>query len=150
MKKQVSEIDVLAFELFQTFARVEYSLKASGFHNGDGKAEASWDKFANSIDGKLEADPKSRDAVAYMQASPPKKQMIVSGLLEWQPVSPNPNLTKELLLCVRRVRNNLFHGGKFNGHWFAPDRSEELLKHSLSILESCLRASTDLNDAYNN
>ena len=54
------DIDEIAIELFRRFARMEYALKAAGFHNGEGKAEANWDKFAVSIRGRLEIDPRTR------------------------------------------------------------------------------------------
>ena len=91
-----------------------------------------------------------KDAVTYILEHPPKKQMIANGLLEWDPAEPDTDLCSDLaLIYVRRVRNNLFHGGKFNGHWFAPDRSEALLRHSLTILRACLAASDELSQAYN-
>lgn len=148
MSTSADLLDDIAIELFRRFARMEYALKAAGFHNGDGKAEANWDKFGCEIKGKLEADPEITDAVDYMTKSPPKKQIVHNGQLEWESPTPNASKTHELLLCVRRVRNNLFHGGKFNGHWFAPERSEELLRHSLKILDACLRASPKLNEAF--
>ena len=33
------ELNLLAIELFQTFARFEYALKAAGFDHGDGDAK---------------------------------------------------------------------------------------------------------------
>jgi hypothetical protein len=129
-------IEELAHELFRTFARVEYALKAAGFHCGEGDAKANWNSFAQSVRGVLENDSDIADAVAYMTASPPKKQVVRNGRLEWANPPVDGNKTHELLLCVRRVRNNLFHGGKFNGNWFAPERSAALLLHSLSILRA--------------
>lgn len=65
-------------------------------------------------------------------------------------VAPNTDLRSDLvLLYVRRIRNNLFHGGKFNGHWFEPKRSEELLRHSLTILRGCLAASKEVRGTFN-
>lgn len=55
-----------------------------------------------------------------------------------------------MLLYVRRVRNNLFHGGKFNGRRFAPERSELLLRHSLTIHRACIDASEDVHQAFHN
>ena len=55
-----------------------------------------------------------------------------------------------ILLYVRRVRNNLFHGGKFNEHWFAPERSQKLLESSLIILYHCLDLSAPVKEAYDN
>lgn len=75
-------------------------------------------------------------------------QVVRDGLLKWEVAAPDASDTHELLLCVRRVRNNLFHGGKFNEHWFEPERSVPLLRHSLSILDACLRSSQQLNEAF--
>ena len=81
---------------------------------------------------------------------PPKKQIVVDGRLSWNLAPPNTDLRSDLVLIyVRRVRNNLFHGGKVNGHWFAPEGSEALLRHSLTVLHACLAASNELNQAYN-
>ena len=145
-----SELDKLAVGLFQKFARIEYALKAAGFHHGEGEAKPNWDKFASSVSGVLEKDPAIAAAIKYMIEKPPKKQVIRNQLLEWEEATPNASKTHEILLCVRRVRNNLFHGGKFNGHWFEPERSKKLLLHSLSILDARLRASTCLKEAFEN
>lgn len=141
-------LDKLAIELFRKFARIEYALKAAGFHNGEGKASADWNKFACSVKGLLEHDSTIAEAVKYMKEQPPKMQVVRDGLLKWEVAAPDASDTHELLLCVRRVRNNLFHGGKFNEHWFEPERSVPLLRHSLSILDACLRSSQQLNEAF--
>lgn len=117
-----SGLDNLAMEMFSTFARFEYSLKAAKFHKGDGDAEANWRKFAESVplifDNPSEAEV--REAVDYILSHPPKKQTIVNGLLTWSDsVSQTNLLSDRILIYVRRVRNNLFHGGKFNGHWLS-------------------------------
>lgn len=79
----------------------------------------------------------------------PKRQIVDGGNLAWAPAAPSTDLRSDLVLTyVRRVRNNLFHGGKFNGRWFQPQRSEQLLKHSLTILHACLAASKNVNDAF--
>ena len=145
-----SELDQLAVELFKKFARIEYALKAAGFHYGEGDAKPNWDMFASSIDGVLEKDTSITMSIKYMSESPPKKQVIRKDLLEWETPKHHTNKTHEILLCVRRVRNNLFHGGKFNGHWFKSERSKELLQHSLCILDACLRASSKLKEAFDN
>lgn len=145
-----TEVDQFAIQLFKKFARIEYALKAAGFHKGDGPAEPNWNKFASSVIGVLENDPTIAVAIKYMSEKPPKKQVIRDNRLSWERPTPNTSKTHEILLCVRRVRNNLFHGGKFNGHWFAAERSKELFSHSLSILDACLRASPDLKEAFEN
>ncbi|MDQ7251063.1 hypothetical protein [Dongia sedimenti] len=144
-------LDELAGALFRTFARFEYALKAAGFHCGDGEAKADWTAFAKSIPTVFD-DPQDdgvKEAVAYILAHPPKKQVVAGGLLGWAVADPgNSPRSDQALVYVRRVRNNLFHGGKFNGRWIEPQRSEELLRHSLAVLRACLEASAKVRAAY--
>jgi hypothetical protein len=142
----------LALELFKTFSRMEYSLKAAGFHCGEGDAKADWTGFALTIEALL-SNPNTeelREAIKHLLHNPPKKQIVKNGLLVWSDKPPNAKSNADLiLLYVRRVRNNLFHGGKFNGHWFAPERSRELLRSSLIILKACLESAPQVAAAYN-
>jgi len=146
-------LDQLAVEMFRTFARFEYALKTAGFHCGEGAAEPNWRAFAQSIPHLFDqsGDPNLKVAVRYILDHPPKKQIVAGGLLSWSDSKPNTDLNSDLvLLYVRRVRNNLFHGGKFNGRWFEPQRSELLLRHSLTILHACIDVSSELNEAFYN
>jgi hypothetical protein len=144
-------LNQLAGQLFQVFSRTEYALKASGFNNGDGDAQANWRRFALAVEGLI-ANPPSielREAVDFIFGAPPKKQVIVAGLMQWVVSEPQTDSRADkLLIYVRRVRNNLFHGGKFNGHWFAPERSEPLLRHSLTILLACVESVPAVRQAY--
>lgn len=151
MEIKKESLDQLAIKLFKTFARFEYALKATGFHNGDGKAQPNWRDFALSIEAQLKTPQTSelQEAINFILKHPPKKQVIKNGLLEWDAAKPSTDSNADLiLLYVRRVRNNLFHGGKFNGHWFAPERSEKLLRNSIIILEECLEASPQVKKVY--
>lgn len=75
--------------------------------------------------------------------------MIKNGLIAWDDSRPQTDSrADELLIYVRRVRNNLFHGGKFNGHWFEPERSEPLLRYSIAILDACIREIPEIYEAY--
>ncbi|GER06673.1 hypothetical protein GCM10007972_13190 [Iodidimonas muriae] len=141
----------LASEVFRIFARFEYALKAAGFHTGNGDAKPDWQKFAQSLSQTFEnpSDAEFRTAVKYILEHPPKKQVIDGGNLSWSDAPPATNLQSDRVLTyVRRVRNNLFHGGKFNGRWFEPERSELLLKHSLTILIVCLQNSDEVRMAF--
>ena len=144
--------DKLAFHFFKEFARFEYALKAAGFHHGEGEARPNWDTFAVTVRPAFENVQLQtlKVAVEYMLSNPPKKQIVKNGKLDLdEGLCNNSNEADKLLIYVRRVRNNLFHGGKFNGHWFAPQRSEELMRHSLVILEACLAESDKVREAYN-
>jgi hypothetical protein len=56
---------------------------------------------------------------------------------------------EKLLLLIRRVRNNLFHGEKL-GVLLEGDseRDTDLLKHGLTILYACLQISTDVRSKF--
>lgn len=140
-KRPISEdpaLDEAALNLFWLFARMEYALKAVGFLRvADGDAQADWDQFATSIDQRFwarEAEDKLlADAVAYILHEPPKKQVAEAGSLYWRTIVPtSASKTGVLLKYVARIRNNLFHGGKFGGRWLDPGRSGELLPRVVS------------------
>jgi hypothetical protein len=145
------ELNELFLKLFKMFARFEYALKAAGYHEGNGEANPNWRKFAESIPDVFDnpSTTELQTAINYLEQHPPKKQVVKDNVLEWKVSVPSTNLKSDLiLLYVRRVRNNLFHGGKFNDRWFAPERSQELLCHSLTVLQACLDASPEVKKAY--
>ena len=148
------ELDRLAATMFRVFARFEYALKAAGFHKGEGDAKPDWRRFAE-VEEVVRLFEKPQDqelaeAIKYMNEHPPKKQVIENGVLTWSGRPPCASCRAELiLLYVCRVRNNLFHGGKFSSNgWDTPERTSMLLEHSLTILRTCLDASPKVNEAY--
>ncbi|MDZ4057976.1 MAG: hypothetical protein U1D69_13650 [Polynucleobacter sp.] len=144
-------LDQLAGKLFHIFSRTEYALKAAGYNNGDGAAEANWRTFALAVEGLIAnpANQELQEAINFFFDAPPKKQVIVGGVIQWEASEPATNSQADkLLIYIRRVRNNLFHGGKFNGHWFEPERSEPLLRHSLTILTACVESVPAVREAY--
>lgn len=151
---QKDEIDALSLDVFRTFARCEYALKAVGFRYAErNQVKADWREFARALGDVFEhpADPELLAAVGYLLQQPPRKQVIRDGQLAWDNTPPDSISHADLVLAyVRRVRNNLFHGGKFNGHWFEPQRSWELLTHSLCILRRAVEAQPDVREAYGN
>lgn len=147
------ELNKLASEMFHTFSRMEYALKASGFNNGNGEAKANWRDFALSVEPLIDTPSTEalKEAIKFIMNEPPKKQMIIDGNIQWQSIEPQTNSQADkLLIYIRRIRNNLFHGGKFNGHWFEPERSEPLLQHSLVVLHECIDYVEDVKNAYEN
>src|SRR5436190_14601447 len=117
-------LENLATDFFKKFSRGEFALKAGNFHKGvDRAAEADWERFALSIENTLSDQELSKpeaamlkEAVEFLLNEPPKKQYIDNnGNLEFRPNEPDHKSRADLiLLYVRRVRNNLFHGAKFN------------------------------------
>ncbi|WP_394143214.1 hypothetical protein [Vibrio atypicus] len=149
----MENLEKLSFDFFKLFSRLEYALKVTGFNTGDGNANANWGEFSLNIDALFfsSENQELKKSYNYVLANPPKKQIIENGLIKWSSVQPTHNCQTDLiLLYVRRIRNNLFHGGKFNGHWFAPQRSEELLYSSITILEHALTLNQQVKQAYEN
>ena len=145
------DLERLAYEFFREFARYEYCLKATGLREDSRAAKASWSKYAAEVIQVIEAPESQRleHAIAYFIDHPPKKQIIKDGALDWDETLPDHQSKAELiLLLVCRVRNNLFHGGKFNGHWFEPQRSEDLMQHALVILRTCGQSHSRVREAY--
>jgi hypothetical protein len=109
-----------------------------------GQAEPEWDRFSNGIGRLVMKKPNGEllDAINYLFDHPPKKQILNDGVLSWQNVNTAERSPQILFFHIRRVRNNLYHGGKFNGRWFDPDRSVELISKSLLVLQT-LQAQND-------
>lgn len=136
----LNPLDMLAFRFFKLFAQYESTLKEHGFFrvNGRGEILVDWDRFANIVVG-----PNFRDdlgaqmsSVDYILEHPPMKQTVDNHRkIIWKEVPNDDNSVQALFGHICRVRNNLFHGAKFNGTWFDPERSRLLLESSLSILE---------------
>ena len=128
----------LVFKFFTVFSLFEWALKQieefRSFHNG--KLEANWKAFAENIHSRFEQDLEQdniRGSVEYLLNTQPKKQTLINGFLDYKETERDePNDTVWLSKLIRRVRNNLFHGGKFG---YRPERDTPLIAHSLIILE---------------
>ena len=151
-----SEAQTLVFLFFVTFARFECALKDAGFFvKRDGDAEADWDAFANSLRGKLESKrtPELADAIDYLTNHPPRKEVVAARELSWAPLSHGKGESTEawFLRLVRRIRNNLFHGGKGRypyGPVPEPSRDSKLLYCGLVVLSECLSLSPEVERAF--
>lgn len=133
---------------FFYFARFEYALKRAGFVTKTDDAQPDWDAFAKKHSTLVvaEKEPAFVEAVAYFRVAPPKKQVITNAGLDWADDKHcGPLDLLRLLVLVRRVRNNLFHGGKFQtGIAAEVSRDTKLLDSSLAVLEACLRSEHDI------
>ena len=129
---------------------MEYALKVAGHNRGNGPAEADWSKFARSIEKAIDDRPlEIAESVEFILTQPPKKQYISNNKLEWRDLPANTgSQVDDLFIYIRRIRNNLFHGGKFNGRWFAPERSEQLMSAALIIMHWTIKTSPSVRAAY--
>lgn len=139
----------LLLDFFLKFSRFEYALKASNFFQRRNdpsrplEAKPDWGSFAVSLRDAFQPDKKDelRQACEYILDSPPWRQVVINDLVAWKsPVRLEHESDLEFLLrMVRCVRNNLFHGGKYNIEVHEEtERTERLLKNSLIILNECL------------
>jgi len=145
------DLDDLAFRLFKLLAQFEYSLKAMGYASSkaNGSAEADWDRFANEVGNVLLVldTPSVVAARTYLLDHPPRRQVLLDGHLGWESVPTGDRSVQALFGHVRRVRNNLYHGGKFNAKWLDPDRSRDLVAHVLALLDELPAHNPQLRDA---
>lgn len=141
-----SEDRLLAIQFFLFFSRFEYALKClNRIKVGNSNFPAAdWDGYAQSRESvwlKAKENQEFREALAFMDAAPPNKQSFSKGELIWNPnprAGEPPSLGKALFY-VRTVRNNLFHGSKFDSaDQTKAVRDRELLKCCLTILSVCL------------
>jgi hypothetical protein len=133
----------LTLEFLGTFARFEYALKRAGYAQGDDKrVSADWDTFAKDI---ALLDPATLTPLLhccpYLQDHPPKKQILVGSGLQWAlRERGSGSAVVELLLDVRTVRNNVFHGGKFpDGPVDEPLRDRQLVADCMAVFASLLK-----------
>ena len=146
----------LIIEFFITFSRFECALKASNFYNeNNGKVTANWDTFVNSIRDTFnnERTNEIKNAVDYLIQHPPKIQAIENSRLVWNDRNFNQNepLVNRLCLSIRDIRNNLFHGGKFQGNYQEDvSRNYKLLNSSIVVLNEWLRLNNTVKDNFLN
>jgi hypothetical protein len=133
---------------FLIFSWFEYALKRANYLKNKKDAEPDWDSFSDCINGELQSKikkyPKLRDAVEYLNGCPPEKQTVekdASGIKSLVSLrsKPSGNEARVLTTYIRRIRNNLFHGGKIP---FDPIRDIKLIGSATTILTHFLELDT--------
>lgn len=149
----------LAVTFFYDFARFECALKAAGYYSlsqayGDEISAANWEKFANEVseefDQLLATDGALFESVEYLINEPPRMQIVDSGKkLGWKDrPETSGSKARKCSIYIRRVRNNLFHGGKFDDAWIPPDRNEKTITHALKVMDAFLSLNANVGDYF--
>lgn len=144
----------LIVEFFITFSRFECALKTSQFVGGDDqRVWPDWELFISSIRPAFDKNqfPELIEAFDYILNHPPRIQMVQGTQLGWRDRSFQANEPEinRVGLSIRDVRNNLFHGGKFQGIYQQDvSRNFILLKSSIVILNEWLRLSDVVRGNY--
>lgn len=132
-------------KFFWKFSVIEYALKKNGFLKGSKSyVQPDWNKFAQKIDGCF-GDVTIvgfEEACCKLKENPPKQQIIDGNRLGWgEPKEQGGKSSEEYIVClVKRIRNNLFHGGKYpSGLVDSIERDSELIDAALVVLEGLLQ-----------
>jgi hypothetical protein len=134
-------------EFFKVISRFEFALKDIGFARmgRDEVPEIKWDDFANGLGREFYNKIKIEGVAPTLLSEPPRLQLIRANRLEWQDARP-PSNVQELFGAVRRVRNNLFHGGKSGEA--DNQRSEKLIAEAIAVLQEALQASDNIRRSF--
>lgn len=137
-----------ASRFFATFARFEFALKVVNFFLVDnkGSVRADWDRFAGQLPASFFQSIAASGKANTLLNEPPKKQTIVAGSLDFKTQS-KPRNTLELFVAIRRMRNNLFHGGK-SGDPEGTERNERLISEAHWVIEQALLAHEEVRYAF--
>lgn len=125
------------------FCGFEDALKRGGYLREDKTGPwPDWWRFADCncqvFDGQT--DDALHQATECLIANPARLQIRTEDAVVDYQANPSPlpgdGIPQKAVNAIQRVRNNLFHGGKFgSGEIEDPARSECLLRHSVTVLE---------------
>lgn len=131
------------FAYFYWFSRFEFALKENKYIVGDrhDNAMADWTGFEGAYKAKYSLDDHAR---ALLHA-PPQTQVYANSYYRWGGLDLNRADSElgKVILIVKTIRNNLFHGGKSSHEdWDNPERNTFLLTTGKLVLDSL----ADLSD----
>ena len=138
-KNEIStDLSEKAFEFFYCFSRFEFALKENTYLKNEkpgSNAEPSWHKYTEIWQGRYGP---SKEAVELLSLAPQKQVVVEGKALGWQALELTSCRSKleAVVLCLKTVRNNLFHGGKHGSKdWDDPQRTQALLVCCIHVLE---------------
>ncbi|MGO6822240.1 hypothetical protein ACC779_07760 [Rhizobium ruizarguesonis] len=132
----VGQVPSVTVEFFAVFSRLEFALLASGYSGGeDGEsAWVTWDRFGRDVHPSFFKEMSTDQAIAVLFEEPARKLVRQpNGDCVFQD-SPVPEDAVDLILQVRRIRNNLFHGSKI----YFRERDAQLVHAAVKVLRHLL------------
>lgn len=132
----------LIFQFFWSFAAFECAMKRAGFCRAGRyeMAEPNWRSFETGIRETALASESFKVAAKRLIELAPRCQVVVAGKLGWQTAAQGKADDVEYaLFLLRTVRNNLFHGGKYEHGGPVQDvaRDTEILTAGMALLGEC-------------
>lgn len=150
-----------AIEFFAVFSRFESALKCNECIKRnkkikkDDRAKPNWDDYANYFEKPEKSDIKKEieeAAKIYLWIKPPKIQIVENvenGMIRCKTAPTSEKITiPDIFNLIRIVRNNLFHGGKYE--FGLKKRDEDLVQACLKILYICLKDKNPVTKAFCN
>ncbi len=125
------------FEYFYWFSRFEFALKENGYiREGQyGVALPDWNRYRDDFSEQYESCP----AAALLLDAPPLCQMYENHGYRWEVINLNREQSQlgKVILVLKAIRNNLFHGGKHSqDDWDEPERNIFLLQNGKVALDA--------------
>jgi len=147
----------LACEFFAVFSRFEYALKASGHCKLDRcretgqiqRAKPDWNNFISKMTLSAPRGSELERAVVFLTGDDAPKVQVGPGTAsdDWVPRQLNGSSREQKAVdAAKRVRNNLFHGGKHSAQDL--ERNEKLVQSALLVLKECLEQNRALASWY--
>lgn len=127
-----------AVRFFKVMMRLEYALKAGGFTRMNARRlEICWERFANERlrSAFFEKIRDSAKATTLISKPPSHQALDADGCLTFRPAAHVTSL-QELIAALRRVRNNLFHGGKSGD--VDHDRNDMFIREAMHVIREML------------
>ena len=138
--------------LFKVMMRLEFALKENGFcvkakTSQYVYAQVDWCKFNEYLGEEFFCKVKRLRIARVLIHSPPQRQIADdTGHLDWKKTTNSVSDTGDLMIAVRRVRNNLFHGGKHGDP--DGDRNGDLICDALRVIDYILQHDPDLQRSF--
>lgn len=127
-----------AFDFFFWFSRFEAALKENAYLKNEQPGSVAlpgWDRFVT----RWAPHYQPSASATHLVALAPQRQMVGAGQsLTWDvtPVAQGALPLAVVVVMLKTVRNNLFHGGKHgSADWDDPQRTRELLEAARPILD---------------
>lgn len=124
----------LSFEFFYCFSMIEFALKQNKFHLRIGKSNAvqpDWNRFITIHEHSFPVIPASQE---LLQLSPKVQVLTDERQLAWEALAfkPEDSPLRQVVISLKTVRNNLFHGGKARD---LPARTRALLDCGIKVID---------------
>lgn len=132
-----NELKLTCFEFFYWFSRFEFALKEGGYvkRGPYDAALPDWNKFRDKFSTAYAVSQEAR----LLLADPPQQQTFEDGHCKWEKtdLSREQSDLGKVILIIKTIRNNLFHGGKSSqDDWDNPDRNIFFLNNGKKVLDS--------------